>query len=133
MGLLTGFGGVLAVASLAPNIYLFGALLVGCGMLTLLFLTGANTLVQLSSAPTLRGRVMSVYVLVLLGGQAIGGPAVGWFIDQFGARSSMFVCGGLIVLLATVAGAAMAHRSHLRVELDLRRHRATRRVHIVHS
>ena len=97
VGLLSGFGGALAVASLAPNVYLFGAVLVGCGLLTLLFLTGANTLVQLSSAPTLRGRVMSVYVLVLLGGQAIGGPAVGWFIDQFGARSSMFLCGGLIV------------------------------------
>ena len=133
VGLLTGFGGVLAVASLAPNVYLFGALLVGCGLLTLLFLTGANTLVQLSSAPTLRGRVMSVYVLVLLGGQAIGGPAVGWSIDQFGARSSMFWCGGLTVLLATVAGAAMAHQSHLRFEIDLRRQQGHSLVQIVHS
>ena len=74
------------MASLAPNVYFFGALLVGCGLLTLLFLTGANSLVQLSSAPTLRGRVMSVYILVLLGGQAVGGPAVGWLIVQFGAR-----------------------------------------------
>jgi MFS family permease len=133
VGLLIGFGGVLAVASLAPNVYLFGALLVGCGLLTLLFLTGANTLVQLSSAPTLRGRVMSVYVLVLLGGQAIGGPAVGWLVDQFGARSSMFWCGGLIVLLATVTGAAMAHQSHLRVEIDLRRLQGHSLVHIVHA
>jgi hypothetical protein len=60
VGLLAGFGGVLAMASVAPNVYLFGALLVGCGQLTLLFLTGANSLVQLSSVPTLRGRVMSV-------------------------------------------------------------------------
>jgi MFS family permease len=121
------------VASQAPNVYLFGALLVGCGLLTLLFLTGANTLVQLSSAPTLRGRVMSVYILVLLGGQAIGGPAVGWCIDHFGARSSMFGCGGLIVLLAVGAGAAMARRSHLRVDLDLRRGHGHSPLHIVHS
>ena len=100
-------------------------------MLTLLFLTGANALVQLSSAPTLRGRVMSVYVLVLLGGQAIGGPAVGWFIDQFGARSSMLACGGLIVVLAAVAGAAMAHQSHLRVEIDLHPTRGHSPLHIV--
>jgi MFS family permease len=133
VGLLTGFGSVLAVASLAPSVYLFGALLVGCGLLTLLFLTGANSLVQLSSAPTLRGRVMSVYVLVLLGGQAIGGPAVGWLIDQFGARSSMFWCGSLIVLLATAAGAAMAHQSHLRLAIDLRRQQSRSLVHIVHS
>ena len=133
VGLLSGFGVVLAVASRAPNVYLFGALLVGCGLLTLLFLTGANTLVQLSSAPTLRGRVMSVYILVLLGGQAIGGPAVGWFIDHFGARSSMFLCGGLIVALAAIAGAALARQSHLRVDLDLHRGRGHSPVHIVHS
>jgi MFS family permease len=133
VGLLIGLGGVLAVASLAPNVYLFGALLVGCGLLTLLFLTGANSLVQLSSAPALRGRVMSVYVLVLLGGQAIGGPAMGWLIDQFGARSSMLCCGCLIVLLATVAGAAMAHQSHLRVEIDLRRQQRHSLLNIVHS
>ena len=133
VGLLSGFGAVLAVASQAPSVYLFGALLVGCGLLTLLFLTGANTLVQLSSAPTLRGRVMSVYILVLLGGQAIGGPAVGWLIDHFGARSTMFSCGGLIVLLAAVAGAALAHQSHLRVDIDLHPRRGHSPVHIVHS
>lgn len=119
VGLLIGFGGVLAVASLAPNVYVFSALLVACGLLTLLFLTGANSLVQLSSAPTLRGRVMSVYLLVLLGGQAIGGPTVGWLVDQIGARSSVFWCGSLIVVLAAITGFAMAHQSHLRVEFDL--------------
>ena len=121
------------MASQAPNVYLFGGLLVGCGLLTLLFLTGANSLVQLSSAPTVRGRVMSVYVLVLLGGQAIGGPTVGWSIDRLGARSSMLWCGGLIVLLAMVAGAAMAYQSHLRVEIDLHREHGHSPVHIVHS
>ena len=38
------------LASLAPTIWLFGAMLVGCGLLTLLFLTGANSLVQTCSA-----------------------------------------------------------------------------------
>lgn len=133
VGLLAGLGAALAVASQAPNVFLFGVVLVGCGMLTLLFLTGANALVQLSSAPSVRGRVMSVYVLVLLGGQAVGGPAVGWFIDQFGPRSSMLVCGGLIVLLATLAGAAMAHQSQLKVEIHRHRQQGRSPVHIVHS
>ena len=34
------------LASLAPFSWLFGAVLVGAGLLTLLFLTGANSLVQ---------------------------------------------------------------------------------------
>ena len=56
---------------------------------------------------------MSVYILVLLGGQAIGGPAVGWLIDHFGARPSMFLCGGLVALMAVASGMAMARQSHL--------------------
>ncbi len=67
--------------------------LVVSGTLTLLFLTGANSLVQTSVPAELRGRVMSVYILVLLGGQSLGGPVVGWLTDQIGARPSMALCG----------------------------------------
>ena len=133
VSVLTGLGVVLMVGSLAPYSWLFSAALVGIGLLTLLFLTGANSLVQLSSAAEVRGRVMSVYVLVLLGSQAIGGPAVGWLIDHFGARPSMFLCGGLVALVATVTGVAMARQSHLTVEVDLHPGHGRSPVHIVHG
>ena len=48
-----------------------------------------------AATPALRVRVMSVYLLVMLGGQALGGPCVGWLIDHYGARASMFGCGSL--------------------------------------
>ena len=133
VSILTGFGVTLMLASLAPFTWLFGAVLVGSGLLTLLFLTGANSLVQTSSASSVRGRVMSVYILVLLGGQAIGSPAVGWLIDHFGARPSMFLCGGLVALVAIFSGMAMARQAHLKVELDLHRSSGRSPVHIVHS
>ncbi len=133
VGILTGLGGALMLGSLIPYVWMFAAVLVSCGLLTLLFLTGANSLVQLSSAPEVRGRVMSVYILVLLGGQAVGGPAVGWLIDHFGARPSMFLCGGLVALVALVSGMAMARQSHLRVEMDLHREQGRLPVHIVHQ
>ena len=76
---------------------------------------------------------MSVYILVLLGGQAIGSPAVGWLIDHFGARPSMFLCGGLVALVAIFSGMAMARQAHLKVELDLHRSSGRSPVHIVHS
>ena len=133
VSILTGFGVTLMLASLAPFTWLFGAVLVGCGLLTLLFLTGANSLVQTSSASSVRGRVMSVYILVLLGGQAIGSPAVGWLIDHFGARPSMFLCGGLVALVAIFSGMAMARQAHLKVELDVHRSSGRSPVHIVHS
>ncbi|HEY5847221.1 MAG TPA: MFS transporter [Microlunatus sp.] len=133
VSILTGFGVVLMVASLAPFSWLFGAVLVAAGLLTLLFLTGANSLVQTSSAPSVRGRVMSVYILVLLGGQAIGGPGVGWLIDHFGARPSMFLCGGVVALMAVTSGMAMARQSHLHLEMDLHRSSGRSPLHIVHS
>ena len=104
VSVLSGLGVILILASVAPTIWLFGAMLVGSGLLTLLFLTGANSLVQTRSDSAVRGRVMSVYIMVLLGGQAIGGPAVGWLIDHFGARPSMFLCGGLVTLMALLTG-----------------------------
>ncbi len=120
---LAGCLGVLAslfvLASTAPTVWLFGPLLVGVGLITLLFLTGANALVQMTAAPGLRGRVMSLYILVLLGGQAVGGPAVGWLIDQVGARVSMGLCGAMLALVALVASLAMARQSHLTVTVDL--------------
>ena len=130
---LTGLGVVLALAAIAPTIWLFGALLVGSGLLTLLFLTGANSLVQTRSDQSVRGRVMSVYILVLLGGQAIGGPAVGWLIDHFGARPSMFLCGGLVATMALLTGVAIARSAHLGLEMDLHREHGRSPVHIVHT
>jgi MFS family permease len=129
---ITLMGTALMLASLAPFIWLFGIVLVGTGLMTMLFLTGANSLVQMSTAPALRGRVMGVYILVLLGGQAIGGPSVGWLIDHFGARPSMFLCGGMVALMALASGLAMAHSSHLTVDIDLHRDRGRTPLHIIH-
>jgi MFS family permease len=133
VSILTGFGVALMLASMAPFSWLFGAVLIGAGLLTLSFLTGANALVQTSSAPSVRGRVMSVYILVLLGGQAIGSPAVGWLIDHFGARPSLFLCGGLVALMAICSGMAMARQSHLKLEVDLHRTSGRSPLHIVHA
>ena len=112
-------GGLLMLAAFAPSSWLFGAVLVAVGFCTLQFLTGANSLVQTTAAPALRGRVMGVYLLVLLGGQALGGPCVGWLIDHFGARASMFGCGTLVAVVSVVVGLVIARRSHLTVELEL--------------
>ncbi len=128
---LGALAAVVMVASLAPYIWLFGALLVGVGLTTLLFLTGANSLVQMTTTPALRGRVMSVYILVLLGGQALGGPTVGYLIDHFGVRPSMFLCGGMLALVAFVASLGMAKQAHLTLSLDLHRRAGKAPVHIV--
>jgi MFS family permease len=129
--LLTGLGIALVLGAIAPTVWLFAVSLVATGLLTLLFLTGANSMVQMATPPSLRGRVMSVYILVLLGGQAVGGPLVGRLIDLVGARPSMSLCGGLIAVATLAAGVVIARRSNLRVDLDLHRDRGRAPMHIV--
>ncbi|MDQ1552207.1 MAG: hypothetical protein QOD50_1629, partial [Actinomycetota bacterium] len=83
--LMAGLWGLLqAIGAVMPNEFALGITLVALGVANLLFITAANSLVQMSSNIGIRGRVMSLYVLVLLGGQAIGGPIMGWIVSTWG-------------------------------------------------
>ncbi|MFT2751046.1 MFS transporter [Clavibacter sp. Sh2036] len=118
-----GITGVLqAAAGLMPGIAPFAAVLVTVGMASLLFQTAANSLVQLSSNVAIRGRVMSVYVLVLLGGQAIGGPLMGGIVEAWGVHVGMIVSGGVPALAAAVVAVVLARRGQLTLEVVVRRH-----------
>jgi MFS family permease len=116
---LTGlvWGIVQAFVSGAPTQITVGILLVFVGFCTLQFLTGANQLIQLSSNVAIRGRVMSVYVLVLLGGQALGGPLMGWIVESFGPQLGMLISGVVPAVAALVVGVVLARsgKLHLRV------------------
>ena len=116
-----GTTGVLqAAAGFMPSIALFSACLVAVGVASLLFLTASNSLVQMSSNIGIRGRVMSLYVLVLLGGQAIGGPLMGLIVEHFGAHVGLVLSGGVPALAAAIAAMVLARRGRLtlRVRVD---------------
>jgi MFS family permease len=102
------FGALQAIAALAPDPRLYAGLLVAVGAASLTFTTGANTTVQLGSVATMRGRVMGVYLLVLLGGTPLGGPVVGLISTHLGPRAGMLTC-GLAPLLAALAVATRLH------------------------
>nr|WP_235526836.1 MFS transporter [Plantibacter sp. Leaf314] len=93
-----------AAAGAMPVLIPFALLLVAGGVANLLFITAANSLVQLSSNVAIRGRVMSLYILVLLGGQSIGGPLMGWIVEVAGAHVGMIVSGGVPALAAGLIG-----------------------------
>jgi MFS family permease len=98
-------------ASLAPNAVTCAALLVPVGASSMVFLTTANSTLQIASRPELRGRVMALYALVFLGSTPIGGPLVGWISQQWGARAGLFVGGAASLVAATAAaGGAWRHR-----------------------
>jgi MFS family permease len=104
------FGALEVVTALMPSFWLFLALLVPTGLTLLTLNTAANSVVQLGSAPDMRGRVMGLYMLVFLGGAPFGSPLVGWVAEQFGPRMSMLAGGVISAVAAAVIGVLLARR-----------------------
>ena len=104
---------VQTVSGLMPTEETFAIALVGVGLTWLLFITAANSLVQLSSNAGVRGRVMALYVLVLLGGQSVGGPAMGFVVEHLGAPTGMLVAGGVPFVAVSVIAVVLARRGLL--------------------
>ncbi|WP_264802190.1 MFS transporter [Ameyamaea chiangmaiensis] len=97
------FGTGCALAAVMPRYALFGLMLVPLGIATQIFNTSANALVQMGTAPEMRGRVMAIVLGLALGGTLIGAPFVGWVADALGPRWAMGV-GALAGLMAAAVG-----------------------------
>ncbi|GAA5206211.1 MFS transporter [Microbacterium kyungheense] len=98
-----GFGVVSLVSSLMPEYVLYAATLVFVGFCTVTMLTTANGYVQTSTDPSLRGRVLALYMAVIMGATPIGAPIAGWVATTFGPRAAIQV-GAVAGLLACVIG-----------------------------
>ncbi|HEY1836769.1 MAG TPA: MFS transporter [Rhizomicrobium sp.] len=106
-GLLVGgvalFGVSCALAALMPDYELFAASLVVTGIAAMTFANTSNTVMQLTTDPAMRGRVMAIRLAIMLGGTPIGAPIVGWVADHFGPRYSLGVA-ALSGVAATAVG-----------------------------
>lgn len=98
------FGLVNLVVAVAPGLT-FALVVIGVlGVLNILLNTLGRTILQLSTTPAMRGRVMAVHVMVFLGGIPIGGPLLGVLVELWGPRAGMAVAGvmclvGCVVVL----------------------------------
>jgi MFS family permease len=106
------FGLGCALAGIAPTYSLFGGALVVIGVAALVFTNATNSLMQLSTEPSMRGRVMALRVGIGLGGTPIGAPIVGWVADTFGPRWALGVGAASGFAAAGVAVYAMARQIH---------------------
>jgi MFS family permease len=106
------FGLGCALAGVAPSYWLFGAALVVIGVAALTFTNTTNSLMQLSTEPAMRGRVMALRVGMALGGTPIGAPIVGWVADTFGPRWALGVGAASGFAAAAVAIYALARKAH---------------------
>jgi len=112
--LALGVGLLQLAAALTGAQVLFALVLVAVGAVTLLYLTGGNTLIQTTVDPQMRGRVMAVYVMVLFGAQAASGTLIGFVADHWGAQAAMLATASGPLLGALVVGSLLAHRRRLR-------------------
>jgi MFS family permease len=80
------------------------AIMGGCSVT---FLAVANSTLQLTTTPAMRGRVMSLWSVAFLGSAPIGGPIVGAVGQYLGARWSVFVGGAGPLVAALIAWPAL--------------------------
>jgi len=104
------FGLGCTVAALSPGYWWFGATLVVIGAAGLTFTNGTNSMMQLSTEPAMRGRVMALRVAIALGGAPIGAPITGWVANQFGSRWALGIGAAAGFAAALVAVYALARR-----------------------
>ena len=105
------FGFLTLVSAVAPTPLLVGTALVAVGVAIMLFLATANTTLQLTTDPAMRGRVMALYGLVFLGSTPLGGPFLGWVSGRWGGRWGLAISGAVSLAAAVIAAVpAMARR-----------------------
>ncbi len=122
VGSALAFGVSAGVMALMPTYELFALATIPVGFASLTMLTAANATIQMSTTPTMRGRVMALYLIVFLGATPIGSPVVGWVAETYGARWSIGV-GAISSLLVAAAAAVWAiRRWNLEVRYRLRPH-----------
>jgi MFS family permease len=104
------FGLGCALAALMPSYQTFGAMLVLVGISAQTFTTSTNSVVQLSTEPAMRGRVMAILLAILMGATPLGAPAVGWVADTFGPRWALGV-GAASGIAAAIVGLLYRRRA----------------------
>lgn len=111
-----------AFAALSPSYWFFALMQVPIGLGSVMVLVVGNSLVQIGTAPQFRGRVMTVWSTMLLGGTPFISPLVGWLGKEYGARATVWFETVSILLTIVAVGLWIRKSENLRVQID-RTHR----------
>jgi hypothetical protein len=111
------FAGLGTLVGLAPVYWLVVVLLVPTGFFMVYFAQASNQRVQLGVDAAFRGRVMALWVLVFLGTNPVGAPAIGWVAEHVGAGASIWLGGLLSFLISAAALAWQLRRTGGRLRL----------------
>jgi len=108
----TAFGVTMAMATLAPTLAFELVALALAGAGSIAFMSTGNSTLQLTAAPEMRGRVMSLWFVAFQGSTPIGGPVVGATMSALGPRAGLGL-GAVTALLVAFGGMVALRRTVL--------------------
>lgn len=82
------------VSAFMPTYWAYAVTLMFTGFAVVTMLTTANGYVQTTTDPALRGRVLALYMAILMGGTPVGAPIVGAVADAYGPRAAIMLGAG---------------------------------------
>jgi MFS family permease len=96
------------IASAISSQLAFSVLLLFIGACTMTMLASSNSIVQTTAGDHIRGRVMSVYLLVYLLCAAAGGPLLGSIDQHLGPQVGLFITGAVPGVVIAAVGVRLA-------------------------
>lgn len=116
---MIGFTIATVASALAPSYAIFAVLLIPAGLFGITTMTCANSMVQMGTEPSKRGRVMAVYMAIVMGGTPIGAPVIGRVGDVLGPRQMVLV--GPVATGLTTVGVVVFLMVHQGLRMRLER------------
>lgn len=102
-----GLGASLIFLSLSPSLPVALIAALAVGMTSIIFTTSTTTYLQVNTDPEIRGRVLSLQMVMTVGTIPFGGPLMGWVADHHGGRAPLFI-GGAAAVMAALIGRVFA-------------------------
>lgn len=125
VGLAAGLALTQLVAAAAPGMAAFAVALVAVGFCSVVFGVSANAGVQLAARNHNRGRIMGLYLLVVVGAGCLGGPLVGAINEHLGPRYALLFGALLPGLVTVLVGLRLARTAGIEVLPSVRRRLVT--------
>lgn len=107
-------GGACVAFAFASNLLFALPALVVLGVCSVLPLVVTNTAIQVMTPEGMRGRVLSIRILITFGFAPFGNLLIGWVAQNIGAQLTLALSGGLCLLVT-----AMVAVLHLRHHIEL--------------
>ncbi len=106
------FGVSLVAVALMPTLFLATCGMFVVGFFSINVTSLGNTIIQLESAPHMRGRVMALWGMAMMGSTPIGGPIIGFIGEFLGGRWGVGV-GGAVALMTAAAAIVILRRNNV--------------------